>query len=271
MTNKNISKKIPAWAKVAIYFLVIIGAEYLASRVRVLDSMFYYFAIALMLSYLMLRAEHSSLLSLGFVPINATDRKNFFRGLGIGVIALLTSAGITIWLNNGRLEFTGHIDPVYLLILILINLWSAFAQEFAYRGYPFQRLLKSYGPWIAQLAITLPFSVMHMKLDMPFSLQQFLTLWLTTGLGSILYGLCYIKTGKLLLSTGLHLGWNLAQALVPRSPMESKTMLFNLVQNGQDYNSLNVLLPYIGVTLVTMAFICSWYGTVRHSESQLNN
>jgi len=270
MTNQNSFKEIPAWIKVTGYFLVIISAQYVASRVSILDSMFYYFVIALAMSYLMLRAEHSSLFSLGFVPVNATDWKKYFSGLGIGVIALITSAGITIWLNNSRLEFTGHIDPVYLLILILINFWSAFAQEFAYRGYPFQRLLKSYGPWIAQLVITLPFAVMHMKLGMPFTAQQFLTLWLTTGLGSILYGLCYIKTGKLLLSTGLHLGWNLAQALMPRSPAESKTMLFNLVQKDQGYHSLNVLLPYIGVTLITMAFI-GWNRAIYKRDNSANS
>jgi membrane protease YdiL (CAAX protease family) len=267
MTNHNITKKNPAWAKVTVYFLVIISAQYLASRVPVLDSMFYYFVIALVLSYLMLRAEHCSLLGLGFVPANASDWKNFFSGLGIGIIALLISAGITIWLNNGRLELTGRIDPVYLLILILINLWSAFAQEFAYRGYPFQKLLKSYGPWIGQFAITLPFAVMHMKLDLPFTAQQFLTLWLTTGLGSILYGLCYIKTGKLLLSIGLHLGWNLAQLLVPRSPTESKTVLFNLLQSEKDYHTLNVLLPYVGVTLVTMALVWWWNRTASHRKT----
>lgn len=258
MINQNSFKAVPAWIKVSIYFLVTISAQYMASRFPALDSIFYYFAIALAMSYLMLWAEQSSLPGLGFVPVNATDWKNLFGGLGIGVIALVTSAGITIWLNSGRLKFTGHIDPVYLLILILINLCSAFAQEFAYRGYPFQRLLKSYGPWIAQLVTTLPFAVMHLKLGRHFTALQFLTLWLTTGLGSILYGLCYLKTGKLLLSIGLHLGWNLAQALVPRSPTENRTMLFNLVQKDQDYHSLNVLLPYISVSLVTIALVWLW-------------
>lgn len=255
MSIKTSSIVFSAWLKVACYFLIIIAAAWLASKIAVLDSIFFYFGIALLLSYLMLRAEGKSLLSLGFKPENRLDLKHFFVGLLVGIVALLISGGITIWLNGSRLEFTSHIDPFFLIMLLLIHLWSSFAQEFTYRGYPFQQLLKAYGPWVAQLAITLPFAVMHLKLNTPISWQQFLMTWLTTGIGSILYGICYLKTGKLLLSIGLHLGWNLAQALVPRSPQESKTMLFTLTQDERLYHPANVLLPYLGVSILLMLII----------------
>jgi membrane protease YdiL (CAAX protease family) len=79
---------------------------------------------------------------------------------------------------------------------------------------------------------------------------------LTTGLGSFLYGLCYIKTGKLLLSIGLHMGWNLAQALIPRSPEENRTTLFNLIQDPHSYKPINVLIPYLAVAIL-MIFVVS--------------
>ncbi|QHS56469.1 CPBP family intramembrane metalloprotease [Mucilaginibacter sp. 14171R-50] len=257
----------PVWLRVSVYFIVIIVAAYIAGVVPVLDSIFFYFGIALLLSFLFLKAEGKPLTSLGFVPASAVDWKNFFRGLAWGIIALLTSAALTIWLNGGRLVFNGHADPVFLLILVFIHLWSSFVQEFTYRGYPFQRLLKSYGPWVAQLAVTLPFAVMHLKLNAGITWQQFLMTWLTTGLGSLLYGLCYLKTGKLVLSIGLHMGWNLAQALVPRSPEESKTMLFTLVQDGGHYHPLHVLLPYIGVTAIMLFFI--WRSNILHETNRL--
>ncbi|MFD0764387.1 CPBP family intramembrane glutamic endopeptidase [Mucilaginibacter lutimaris] len=255
MERKKLIDQLPVWLRVSVYFIVIVGAAYIGGVIPTLDSVFYYFGIAMLLSLLFLKAEVKPLTSLGFVPTCAADWKNFFRGLLIGILALLTSAGLTIWLNGGRLVFTGHVDPVYLLILIFIHLWSSFAQEFTYRGYPFQRLLTAYGPWVAQLAVTLPFAVMHLKLNSSVTWQQFLMTWLTTGLGSILYGICYLKTGKLILSIGLHFGWNVVQALVPRSPEEGKTMLFALVQDARDYHPLNVLLPYLGVTAVMMFFI----------------
>lgn len=254
MTN-SIYKRSPDWVKVSAYFLIIMFAAYIASRITVLDSIFYYFAIALLLSYFMLRAEKKTLWSLGFVPTTVVDRKYFFGGLVVGFVALMVSAGITIWLNGARLKWNNHADPVFLTVLVVIHLWSAFAQEFTYRGYPFQRLLKSYGPWVAQLGVTLPFAVMHLKLNTPITGEQFWMTWLTTGLGSLLYGLCYIKTGKLLLSIGLHFGWNIAQALIPRSPMESKTILFTLIQSNEHYHNLNVLLPYLGISLILIICI----------------
>lgn len=255
MERKQLINRLPVWLRVSVYFMVIIVAAYITGAVPMLDSIFFYFGIALLLSFLFLKAEGKPLTSLGFVPAGATDWKNFLRGLLIGLSALLTSAGLTIWLNGGRLIFTGHIDPIFLLILVFIHLWSSFAQEFTYRGYPFQRLLTSYGPWVAQLAVTMPFAVMHLKLNTSITWQQFLMTWLTTGIGSILYGLCYLRTGKLILSIGLHFGWNLAQALVPRSPEEGKTMLFTLVQDARYYHPLHVLLPYLGVTVIMMFFI----------------
>lgn len=266
MERKKLTNQLPVWLRVSIYFTIIIVAAYIAGVVPTLDSIFFYFGIALLLSFLFLKAEGKPLTNLGFVPTCATDWKNFFRGLIIGQSALLTSAGLTIWLNGGRLAFTGHGDPVFLLILIFIHLWSSFAQEFTYRGYPFQRLLTSYGPWVAQLAVTLPFAVMHLKLNTSITWQQIFMTWLTTGMGSILYGLCYLRTGKLILSIGLHFGWNLAQALVPRSLEERETMFFILEQDGGHYHASNVLLPYLGVTAVMM--FCLWWSTLQKAKKE---
>jgi len=255
MSKENTSSKIAVWLKVFAYFLIIISAAYIATLVPYLDSIFYYFIIAFLVTYLLLRTEGKSMGSLGFIPVRSIDWKHFFAGTLGGIIALLLTAGITIWLNKGELKFTGHVDPVYIIVLILVNLWSSFAQEFTYRGYPFQVLLKTFGPWVAQLFITIPFALMHLKLNAPVTLNQFLMTWLTTGLGSVLYGLSYIKTGKLLLSIGLHMGWNIAQALVPRSPEQSRAVLFELYQQSSTYHALNVLLPYVCITLLMIAII----------------
>ncbi|WP_343523941.1 type II CAAX endopeptidase family protein [Pedobacter sp.] len=269
MKRKKLINRLPVWLRVSIYFTVIIVAAYIAGSVPVLDSIFFYFGIALSQSFLFLHAEGKPLTSLGILPSGASDWRNFFRGLGWGIVALLTSAGITIALNGSRLEFNGRLDPVFLLILVLAHIWSSFVQEFTYRGYPFQNLLKSYGPWVAQLAVTLPFAVMHLKLNTEISWQQFLMTWLTTGMGSVLYGLCYLKTGKLILPTGLHFGWNLAQALVPRSPDEPKTILFTLYQDNRHYQPLYVLLPYIGVTAIMMVLI--WRSNTLETTKEKQN
>jgi membrane protease YdiL (CAAX protease family) len=204
MNNSAIFRSLPAWQKVTLYFLIILIAAIAGSRITALDSIFFYFAVALIMSYLLLKAEGRKLSELGSVPVTARDYKHLVAGSLIGIAALSLSAYVTIQLNGGRLIFNNHVSPVSLLILIVIHLWSAFAQEFTYRGYPFQRLLQSYGPWVAQIGVTLPFAVMHLKLNEPFTTEQFLMMWLTTGIGSILYGLCYIKRA----------GWRLPSAFI---------------------------------------------------------
>jgi hypothetical protein len=244
-----------AWLEVIIYFTVIIGISWIASRIEAMDNIFVYFGTALLLSYVLLRREGMTLWSLGIRPGQSADYLNFAGGIVLGALALACSAGLTIWLNHGKLVFTGVPGPVFLLTLILMHFGSAFVQEFTYRGYPFQRLLRSYGPWIAQVGITLPFAIMHINLNAPPDLNSFLITWLTTGIGSVLYGLCYLKTGKLFLSVGVHMGWNLAQSIIPRSPQKSDGVLFQLITDAKAYNPIHVLWPYIVVSILLMVLI----------------
>lgn len=244
-----------AWLKVTIYFTVIISISWVASRIEAIDSIFVYFGTALILSYVLLRREGMMLESLGIRPYQRADYLNFSGGIVLGALALACSAGLTIWLNHGKLVFTGFPGPVLLLTLILMHFGSSFVQEFTYRGYPFQQLLRSYGPWIAQACITLPFAIMHIKFNAPTDLNSFLITWLTTGIGSILYGLCYLKTGKLFLPIGVHMGWNLAQSIIPRSPQKSEGVLFKLITNVETYNPIHVLWPYIAVSILLMVLI----------------
>lgn len=243
---------IPNWAKVSVYFLVIILAAYLTSFIPALDSIFFYFAIAFLLTLAFMHAERRPLKSLGFIPKGRAGWKDFFAGLGIGMLMLALTVTLTLWFSGNSLRFSGRLDLVYLLILIVIHFWSSFAQEFTYRGYPFQTLLCRYGTLTAQLVTIFPFAIMHLKLGTHISPAQFGMTLLTTGLGSVLYGLAYIKTKSMVLPIGLHMGWNLAQALVPRSPKEAGSAVFIIEQGGDTYNPLAILLPYLGVTLLAI-------------------
>ncbi|NCD68571.1 CPBP family intramembrane glutamic endopeptidase [Mucilaginibacter agri] len=249
--NTNITvRNIPAWLKVGAYFLIIFAAAILATKLPAIDSIFYFFGVALFLSYVLVRLEGYNLSDLGSLPTSRKDWRQLLMGTMVGMIALGACAALSLWVTDGKWILNAHIDPVYLLILFSAHLFSAYAQEFTYRGYPFQRLLKSYGPLIAQLGVTLPFAVMHLKLDQPITASQFLLLWLTTGVGSLLYGLCYIKTGKLCLSIGLHFGWNIVQSMIPRSAAEPKGAILTLVSSGRPENILRILLPYFVISLL---------------------
>jgi hypothetical protein len=110
-------------------------------------------------------------------------------------------------------------------------------------------------------------------------LQDIATVMLTTGLGSLLFGLAFIKTRNLILPAGIHLGWNFAQALIPRTSTADAKALILVTGNQVSYGSSVILLPYL--TIVIAAIICLAFinfnntgaarGTIASRGSDINN
>ncbi|HTI60783.1 type II CAAX endopeptidase family protein [Mucilaginibacter sp.] len=267
----------PAWAKVLVYFLIMWLATITAGVVPSLNGLFFFFAVSLAISWILLRYDHLKLSSLGYYPKNTGQWKQLFSGLVAGVIMLVITAAITLAVTKANWHFNNTIDAVYVLMTFVMCLCSAYIQEFVFRGYPFQVLLKEYGPWTAQLAIALPFGLMHINSSM--QLQDIATVMLTTGLGSLLFGLAFIKTRNLMLPAGIHLGWNFAQALIPRTSSADGKALILVTGNQVSYGSSVILLPYL--MIVIAAIICLAFtsfnntgaarGAIASRGSDINN
>lgn len=247
-----LTQKIPAWAKVLIYFLIMWLATIIAGVIPSLNGLFFFFAVSLAVSWLLLRGNHLKLSSLGYYPKNKNHWKQFFSGLVAGVVMLVITAIITLAVTKANWHFNKTIDPVYVLMTFVMCLCSAYIQEFVFRGYPFQLLLKKYGPWTAQLVIAVPFGLMHINRSM--QLQDIATVMLTTGLGSLLFGLAFIKTRNLMLPVGIHLGWNFAQALIPRTSTADTKALISVMGNQTGYGSSAILMPYLAIVIT--AILC---------------
>jgi len=86
----------------------------------------------------------------------------------------------------------------------------AFREEILFRGYPFQRLVDALGPWGTLLLTSLGFAAAHWGNP---GMSGDTRVWASVNiaLAGLLLGLCYLKTGRLALPIGLHLGWNWAQ------------------------------------------------------------
>jgi membrane protease YdiL (CAAX protease family) len=207
------------------------------------------------MSGLFLKWEGDTILSLGFLPTDRKDGIDFLKGLGVGIVMLIGAAAFTLFLTKDSWVLNHHVDPVNCLLLFLACLWSAFVQEFVFRGYPFQVLLKQYKPWLAQLAIAIPFGLMH--LDHTMHVTRMAEVMLTTGLGSVLFGLAYLKTKKLFLTVGIHLGWNYAQELIPRTMGSSRSGIIIIKESQATYGDFQVLLPYLLVVLVVIGILYS--------------
>jgi uncharacterized protein len=81
-------------------------------------------------------------------------------------------------------------------------------------------LLRNYGVWPAQIIMAILFGCMHL-IERPMSFSEVLLLLFTTGIGSVFYGMAYIKTGSLALPVALPVGWNYCQYLLPRHRVQN--------------------------------------------------
>ncbi|QKJ29075.1 CPBP family intramembrane metalloprotease [Mucilaginibacter mali] len=249
-------QNLPAWLKVLIYFLALWGATLITGILPMFNDFAFFFLVSLALSWIFLTMENKSLLSLGFIPLNKKQVSYFFNGLGIGALMLLGCFALTVFLTKDTWLFNCKVAPMYLIMSFLICLWSAFVQEFVFRGYPFQTLLKRYSPWIVQLIIAIPFGLMHL-MDHKMSSSDIAITMLCTGIGSVLFGLAYIKTKSLMLPIGIHLGWNYLQLLIPRASGGGNSGLI-IINSQATYGVLNVVIPYIIVALLSILILWMW-------------
>lgn len=226
----------------------------IAGLVPLLNDFWFFFVVSLASSGLLLRLEGRSLRSVHLLPRRGRHWLQWVWGTVAGIGLLLATAIITLFLTGDNWHVNYALDPVYIGVVFLSCLWSSVVQEFVFRGYPFQTMLGHYDVWKAQLFVVIPFALMHVQADM--TLPAILTTVLTTGLGSLLFGIAYVKTEHLALSIGLHAGWNFAQALIPRAAggNVSKTLLI-VTGDPERYNFVNIVGPYILITLIAMGVI----------------
>jgi hypothetical protein len=126
----------------------------------------------------------------------------------------------------GSLVVSFHTDghQFFLLFVNLLTLAvAAMAEEVAFRGYAFQRLIDAIGPTLAVLLMSVLFAVMHL-----FNTNATAASTLVTVLAGWLLSIAYLRTRALWLPWGLHFAWNASMALLFGLPV-SGLVTFNSV------------------------------------------
>jgi uncharacterized protein len=95
---------------------------------------------------------------------------------------------------------------------------AALAEEVAFRGYPFQRLIEAIGPGAATLLISILFGLIH--LNNPGSTGAST---LVTILAGWLLALAYLRTRALWVAWGFHLAWNATMGILFGLPISGIT------------------------------------------------
>lgn len=188
-------------------------------------------------------------------------------GWGLIVLAVLPMAvagtlNVRLWLQPRAFS---------LLVLNLITLAvAALAEEAAFRGYPYRRLIQAVGPVAATIFMSILFGLGHM-------LNPGAT-WastLVTMLAGLLLSVAWLRTHGLWLGWGLHFGWNASIGILFGLPISGIDDFASVVQTrafgrpwltGGDYGpegaAFTILVLLIGVAiLVRLTRDYAWHYT----------
>jgi membrane protease YdiL (CAAX protease family) len=136
------------------------------------------------------------------------------------IIPLVLSGGliITFWLVPRQFGMLA----VDLLLLVV----AALAEEVAFRGYPFQRLIDAIGPTLATIFASLVFAGMHM-----FNPSASRASFIVTVLSGCLLSVAYLRTRALWVSWGFHFAWNASMCVVFGLPVSGITQFSPIIQS----------------------------------------
>jgi membrane protease YdiL (CAAX protease family) len=175
------------------------------------------FALALAITLLFLWWDRRSPAELG---LDARPRRLAELALGfvggallIGVMALVLSAVLPYpWQLNE--SFRAGVAAWSLLYLLLTN----GVEELAFRGYGFERLIAAIGHWPAQIVIALVSAVFHVLHGWTWEIAL-----VSTTLGSILFGLVFVRWRSVPAALGVHVAMNWVRDLLLTDPPSAKT------------------------------------------------
>jgi uncharacterized protein len=171
------------------------------------------------------RVEGNPLVAMGL------GRIHLFHDVAIGIIAGAVMVGlavlpIAIGFHVGfRLILSRHSLKLALAVVFILAT-GAMAEEVAFRGYPFQRLVEATGSIAAILLSSALFGSLHLRNPHASAFGL-----INTVVIGIVLAVAYLRTKALWLPWGLHFGWNLTLGLLFGLPV-SGIQQFAVVVRG---------------------------------------
>jgi uncharacterized protein len=225
-----------------------------------LAALFFLFLLGLGFSMLQVIFQRQATLRdvLG-LPSRPTARNEWALGAAIGwgsmVFAVLPMA------LAGTLHVNFWMAPrsLWLLLLNLVTFAvAALAEEAAFRGFPYRRLIAAIGPVGATIVMSVFFGLLH-ALNPSATMASVLI----TMFAGLLLSVAWLRTHGLWLPWGLHFAWNASMGLVFGLPVSGITTFSTVVQTraigplwltGGDYGPEGALLT-IFILLIAIAVL----------------
>ncbi len=148
-----------------------------------------------------------------------------------------------------------------VVVVLIVLVFGALAEEMMFRGYPFQRLEEAIGPTGAIAVFSLLFAAVHLSNPGASPLGL-----LNTVLIGIVLAIAYLRTRALWLSWGIHFGWNATLGLLFGLPV-SGLRIFNVVTHatakgprwltGGSYG-IEASAPGAVAVIIGLVVVCKW-------------
>ena len=188
-------------------------------------------------------------------------RREFALGSAIGWSGV-TACALMIVIFGGMVVtfYTGWRQFALLPLDIAILLIASLAEEVAFRGYPFQRLIEVTGPIFATLFLSALFALIHINnpgASVASTLVTFCAGWLLS--------VAYLRTRALWVGWGIHFAWNASMAILFGLPLSGITQFSPVISStaigptwltGFDYGpegSAVAIVVIIGLIIVTIS------------------
>jgi membrane protease YdiL (CAAX protease family) len=143
--------------------------------------------------------------------IRRPSQPRWYLAIGIPVLWALGVVAIGIALGFGKDDLFGGVFPAAVIVPLVV-LGPALAEELAWRGFAVSRLTRTMSPLKAALVLSVPWTVMHLVLHLPGGINDGAALW-PTVLDIVAYSIVltwvFVGSGGSALLTGLvHAGLN---------------------------------------------------------------
>ena len=171
--------------------------------------------------------EHHPLACMGLAVRSAPWKRQAACGIVLG-FAMIAVCALAIAIG-GHLEFTlqlGARNLLRALVGLFVLAVAAMAEEAAFRGYPFQRLVEGLRPAGATLLAAVFFGALHAGNPNVSRIAL-----VNTALMGAVFAIAYLRTRSLWLPWGIHFGWNSALGMAFGLPL-SGLRLFAIVVHG---------------------------------------
>ncbi len=141
-----------------------------------------------------------------------------------GMVACVLPIALAGGLYVSWLWSWSHFGRMFLDIATLAA--AALAEEVAFRGYPFQRLIDATGPVTATFLAAFAFGLIHVGNPDASAASM-----LTTVLAGWLLALAYLRTRALWVGFGLHFAWNATMGILFGLPISGLTQFSPLIRS----------------------------------------